>query len=50
MFIADVHVSSGSKIEVISGYCGTKSGYKPDLVIIGNAISRGNPEAEFVAT
>src|SRR5258707_827822 len=22
--------------------------YKPDLVVIGNAISRGNPEAEFV--
>ena len=21
--------------------------YKPDLVVIGNAISRGNPEAEY---
>src|SRR5215213_5648262 len=36
------------KIEVISGYAEQNLAHKPDLVIIGNAISRGNPEAEIV--
>src|SRR6266478_9471477 len=36
------------KIEVISGYAEHNLAHKPDLVVIGNAISRGNPEAEFV--
>src|SRR6266850_2241198 len=36
------------KIEVISGYAEQNLAYKPDLVVIGNAISRGNPEAAFV--
>jgi UDP-N-acetylmuramate: L-alanyl-gamma-D-glutamyl-meso-diaminopimelate ligase len=36
------------KIEVISGYAERNLAYKPDLVVIGNAISRGNPEAEYV--
>ena len=36
------------KIEVISGYAEQNLAGKPDLVVIGNAISRGNPEAEFV--
>jgi UDP-N-acetylmuramate: L-alanyl-gamma-D-glutamyl-meso-diaminopimelate ligase len=36
------------KIEVISGYAEQNLGHRPDLVIIGNAISRGNPEAEYV--
>ena len=36
------------KIQVISGYAEQNLAYKPDLVVIGNAISRGNPEAEFV--
>ena len=36
------------KIEVITGYAETNLAHKPDLVVIGNAISRGNPEAEFV--
>src|SRR3989441_4325651 len=36
------------KIEVISGYAEQNLARKPDLVVIGNAISRGNPEAEFV--
>jgi UDP-N-acetylmuramate: L-alanyl-gamma-D-glutamyl-meso-diaminopimelate ligase len=36
------------KIPVISGYAEQNLAYKPDLVVIGNAISRGNPEAEFV--
>jgi UDP-N-acetylmuramate: L-alanyl-gamma-D-glutamyl-meso-diaminopimelate ligase len=35
-------------IEVISGYAETNLARKPDLVVIGNAISRGNPEAEYV--
>jgi UDP-N-acetylmuramate: L-alanyl-gamma-D-glutamyl-meso-diaminopimelate ligase len=36
------------KIEVISGYGERNLSHKPDLVVIGNAISRGNPEAEHV--
>src|SRR3989454_5657591 len=36
------------KIEVISGYAERNLAQRPDLVVIGNAISRGNPEAEFV--
>src|ERR1041384_6913880 len=35
------------KIEVISGYSEKNLARKPDLVVIGNAISRGNPEAEY---
>jgi UDP-N-acetylmuramate: L-alanyl-gamma-D-glutamyl-meso-diaminopimelate ligase len=36
------------KIEVITGYAEANLAHKPDLVVIGNAISRGNPEAEYV--
>src|SRR5215510_5568832 len=36
------------RIEVISGYAEQNLTHKPDLVVIGNAISRGNPEAEYV--
>ncbi len=36
------------KIEVITGYAEHNLAHKPDLVVIGNAISRGNPEAEYV--
>jgi UDP-N-acetylmuramate: L-alanyl-gamma-D-glutamyl-meso-diaminopimelate ligase len=39
---------AGKKIEVINGYAEKNLAHKPDLVVIGNAISRGNPEAEFV--
>lgn len=35
------------KIEVFSGYKETNLAHYPDLVVIGNAISRGNPEAEL---
>ncbi|HWQ91312.1 MAG TPA: UDP-N-acetylmuramate:L-alanyl-gamma-D-glutamyl-meso-diaminopimelate ligase, partial [Clostridia bacterium] len=35
-------------IEVTSGYAEQNLSHKPDLVVIGNAISRGNPEAEYV--
>lgn len=31
-----------------TGYAESNLSHKPDLVVIGNAISRGNPEAEFV--
>ena len=34
------------KVEVMSGYAESNLAHKPDLVVIGNAISRGNPEAE----
>ncbi len=36
------------KIEVFAGYSEQNLGHKPDLIVIGNAISRGNPEAEYV--
>lgn len=36
------------KIEVMSGYSEANLAHQPDLVVIGNAISRGNPEAEAV--
>src|ERR1051326_2721961 len=36
------------KIPVLLGYAEHNLAHKPDLVVIGNAISRGNPEAEFV--
>jgi len=36
------------KIAVMNGYDEKYLSHKPDLVVIGNAISRGNPEAEFI--
>ena len=36
------------QIDVIAGYAEQNLAHKPDLVVIGNAISRGNPEAEHV--
>src|SRR5512135_2730330 len=39
---------AGRGIDVISGYAEQNLAHKPDLVVIGNAISRGNPEAEYV--
>jgi len=36
------------KIPVMQGYAEANLSHKPDLVVIGNAISRGNPEAEAV--
>ncbi len=36
------------KIEVISGYAERNLAHKPDLVVVGNALSRGNPEIEAV--
>jgi UDP-N-acetylmuramate: L-alanyl-gamma-D-glutamyl-meso-diaminopimelate ligase len=38
---------AAKKIKVINGYAEQNLAHKPDLVVIGNAISRGNPEAEF---
>ncbi len=35
-------------IEVIPGYAEQNLARRPDLVVIGNAIMRGNPEAEYV--
>ncbi|NGO38298.1 UDP-N-acetylmuramate:L-alanyl-gamma-D-glutamyl-meso-diaminopimelate ligase [Limisphaera ngatamarikiensis] len=34
-------------IEVMPGYSESNLRHRPDLVVIGNAISRGNPEAEY---
>jgi UDP-N-acetylmuramate: L-alanyl-gamma-D-glutamyl-meso-diaminopimelate ligase len=34
-------------IKVMDGYAEKNLDHKPDLVVIGNAISRGNPEAEI---
>src|SRR5579859_5651523 len=39
---------SERKIQYMSGYAEPNLAHKPDLVVIGNAISRGNPEAEVV--
>ena len=39
--------SRDRQIEVMNGYAEANLAHKPDLVVIGNAISRGNPEAEF---
>src|SRR5712675_986126 len=36
------------KIAVMNGYDEKNLSHKPDLVVIGNAVSRGNPEAEFI--
>ena len=36
------------KVELMRGYTERNLAYKPDLVVIGNAISRGNPEVEYV--
>src|SRR4051812_13513456 len=36
------------RIEAMNGYAERNLAHKPDLVVIGNAISRGNPEAEYV--
>src|SRR5271170_5933334 len=33
-------------VEIMQGYAESNLARKPDLVVIGNAISRGNPEAE----
>ena len=38
---------AAKKIDVINGYSEANLNHKPDLVVIGNAISRGNPEAEI---
>src|SRR3954470_16973989 len=35
------------QIEVMNGYAERNLSHKPDLVVIGNAVSRGNPEAEY---
>ncbi len=35
-------------IEVMSGYAEAHLDHRPDLVVIGNALSRGNPEVEAV--
>ncbi len=34
------------KIQVMAGYAEQNLAHNPDLVVIGNAVSRGNPEAE----
>jgi UDP-N-acetylmuramate: L-alanyl-gamma-D-glutamyl-meso-diaminopimelate ligase len=39
---------ASKKIPVMNGYDERNLVSKPDLVVIGNAISRGNPEAEYV--
>ncbi|MBI3876500.1 MAG: UDP-N-acetylmuramate:L-alanyl-gamma-D-glutamyl-meso-diaminopimelate ligase [Verrucomicrobia bacterium] len=36
------------KIEVMNGFAEDNLAHKPDLVVIGNAMSRGNPEVEAV--
>jgi UDP-N-acetylmuramate: L-alanyl-gamma-D-glutamyl-meso-diaminopimelate ligase len=38
---------ASKKITVMNGYDERNLAHKPDLVVIGNAVSRGNPEAEY---
>ena len=38
---------ASKQIEVMNGYLEKNLSHKPDLVVIGNAISRGNAEAEY---
>src|SRR5580765_2196175 len=40
--------TAAAMIDVISGYAEQDLAHKADLIVIGNAISRGNPEAEYV--
>ena len=44
--MSDLLVASG--IKIFSGYDPSHINIKPDLVVIGNAISRGNSEVEYV--
>jgi UDP-N-acetylmuramate: L-alanyl-gamma-D-glutamyl-meso-diaminopimelate ligase len=39
---------AAKRITVMNGYDEKNLSRRPDLVVIGNAISRGNPEAEYV--
>ena len=39
---------AAKQIEVMNGYLERNLAHRPDLVVIGNAVSRGNPEVEFV--
>jgi UDP-N-acetylmuramate: L-alanyl-gamma-D-glutamyl-meso-diaminopimelate ligase len=39
---------AAKEVEIMQGYAESNLARKPDLVVIGNAISRGNPEAEAV--
>src|ERR1041384_7267120 len=39
---------AGRQIEVVNGYAEANLAHHPDLVVIGNAMSRGNPEVEAV--
>ncbi len=39
---------AAKQIEVMNGYAESNLNHKPDLVVIGNVVSRGNPEAEVV--
>ena len=39
---------AGRQIDVMLGYTEKNLAHKPDLVVVGNAISRGNPEVEAV--
>jgi UDP-N-acetylmuramate: L-alanyl-gamma-D-glutamyl-meso-diaminopimelate ligase len=39
---------AGKGVVLMDGYAERNLAHKPDLVVIGNAISRGNPEAEAV--
>lgn len=39
---------AGKQIEIFAGYTESHLDHHPGLVVIGNAISRGNPEAETV--
>jgi UDP-N-acetylmuramate: L-alanyl-gamma-D-glutamyl-meso-diaminopimelate ligase len=39
---------AGRQIPVMSGFQEENLAHRPDLIVVGNAISRGNPEVEFM--
>ena len=49
VYPADVHIFGGAEDSLTCPDTPSKNlAHKPDLVVVGNAVSRGNPEAEFV--
>jgi UDP-N-acetylmuramate: L-alanyl-gamma-D-glutamyl-meso-diaminopimelate ligase len=45
---ADEHPARGAGHRLIEGYDAAQAGLKPDVFVVGNAISRGNPLLEAI--
>src|SRR5439155_19234678 len=35
-------------VQIMAGYSEENLAHQPDLVVVGNAVRRGNPEAEYI--